>query len=132
MGLAAVTVLSSRKRSTKMRSHYNIAHAPERRSRGGRKCSGSRAVREQLEREHFGDKPPWEAVKFQRFFRSGPGSSGFRISQPEEQPVTIRCPEASADHPAEPPSGLILGTTQEQVNQFQSDSISIDQTDGAT
>jgi hypothetical protein len=70
----------------KMRSHYNNAHAPERRGRGGRKCSGSRAVREQLEREHFGDKPPWEAVKFQRFFRSGPGSSGFRISQPEEQP----------------------------------------------
>lgn len=48
----------------KMRSYYNIAHAPERRSRGGRKCSGSRAVREQLEREHFGDKLPWEAVKF--------------------------------------------------------------------
>ena len=70
----------------KMRSHYNIAHAPERRSRGGRKCSGSRVVREQLEREHFGDKPPWEAVKFQRFFGSGPGSSGFRINQPEEQP----------------------------------------------
>jgi hypothetical protein len=42
----------------KMRSHYNIAHAPERRSRSGHKCSGSRAVRNQLEREHFRDKAP--------------------------------------------------------------------------
>lgn len=44
----------------KIRSHYNIAHAPQRRSRGRRKCSGSRAVHKQLEREHLGDKPPWE------------------------------------------------------------------------
>lgn len=72
-----------------IRNHYNITHALERRSRGGRKCSGSRAVREQLESAHFGEKPPWEAVKFQRFFRSGPGSSGFRIDLPEEQPSSV-------------------------------------------
>jgi hypothetical protein len=72
-----------------MRNHYNITHALERRSRGGRKCSGSRAVREQLESAHFGEKPPWEAVKFQRFFRSGPGSSGFRIELPEKQASNV-------------------------------------------
>lgn len=67
-----------------MRNHYNITHALERRSRGGRKCSVSRAISEQLESAHFGEKPPWKAVKFQRFFRFGPRSSGFRIDLPIE------------------------------------------------
>jgi hypothetical protein len=49
-----------------MRNHYNITHALEGRSRGGRKCSGSRAVRELLESAHFGEKLPWEAVKLNR------------------------------------------------------------------
>jgi hypothetical protein len=61
------------------RKHYNVKHAPLRRSRGGQKSSGSRAVRKTLEREHFGGQTPWKAVKFQRFFRKGPGSAGFRV-----------------------------------------------------
>jgi hypothetical protein len=77
-----------------MRNHYNITHALERRSRGGRKCSGSRAVREQLESAHFGEKPPWEAVKVQRFFRSGPGGSGFRIDLPEKQASNVGCQQS--------------------------------------
>lgn len=72
-----------------MRKYYNITHALERRSRGGRKCSVSRAISEQLESAHFGEKPPWKAVKFQRFFRSGPGSSGFRIDLPERQASNV-------------------------------------------
>jgi hypothetical protein len=68
-----------------LRKHYNVEHAPLRRSRGGRKSSGSRAVRETLEREHFGGQTPWKAVKFQRFFRKGPGSAGFRVKHRMDQ-----------------------------------------------
>lgn len=70
-----------------LRKHYNVEHAPLRRSRGGQKSSGSRAVRETLEREHFGGQTPWKAVKFQRFFRKGPGSAGFRVKHCIDQPL---------------------------------------------
>jgi hypothetical protein len=62
-----------------LRKHYNIEHVPLRRGLGGQGCSGSRAIRETLECEHFGDQTPWKAVKFQRFFRNRLGSAGFRI-----------------------------------------------------
>ena len=68
-----------------LRKHYNVDHAPLRRSRGGRKSSGSRAVRETLEREHFGGQTPWKAVKFQQFFRKGPSSAGFRVKHRMDQ-----------------------------------------------
>jgi hypothetical protein len=41
-----------------LREHYNVEHALLRRSRGGQKGSSSRAVRETLEREHFGGQTP--------------------------------------------------------------------------
>ena len=41
-----------------LRKHYNVEHAPLRRGRGGQKSSSSRAVRETLKREHFGDQTP--------------------------------------------------------------------------
>jgi len=64
-----------------MQQHYNSTHAEKQRGRSGRKSSGSRAVCELLQQEHFGGGPPWVAVKFQRFFRSGPGSAGFRVRE---------------------------------------------------
>jgi hypothetical protein len=68
-----------------MQRHYDSMHAPGRRGCGGRKCSGSRSVRERLANEHFGDKPAWTAIKSQRFFVYGPGSAGFRIGQHQQQ-----------------------------------------------
>lgn len=47
-----------------LQKHYNAQHAVVRRGSGGRKSSGSRAIREHLNREHFGDVAPWEQVWF--------------------------------------------------------------------
>lgn len=74
--------------TVRLKQHYNAIHAAVRRGRGGLKGSGSRAVRERLEQEHFGESPPWRAVNFQRFFSKGKGSTAFRVRWiPETQLV---------------------------------------------
>lgn len=81
-----------------------------RRSRGGLKCSGSRAVRGSLERDHHGDQVPWQTVRFQRFFRKGPGSAGFRVKQRLSQHLVA---EARADEQVVQDVGLYDTGTDE-------------------
>ena len=65
--------------TVRLQHHYNTEHAAIRRRRGGIKGSGSRTIRKRLEQEHFGNQAPWRAVKFQRIFSRGRGSTGFRV-----------------------------------------------------
>lgn len=69
-----------------MQKRHNVTHTPQRRSRGGLRSSGFRAVRELLQQEHFGGSPPWLAVIFKCLFRSGPGSAGFRVREGDVEP----------------------------------------------
>lgn len=50
-----------------MKQHYNVQHAIIRRHRGGNKATPIGLHRERLDREHYGDLPPWIAISFQRF-----------------------------------------------------------------
>ena len=62
--------------------HYNRTHAPVRRGRGALTGGTTRAARERLALLRYGETSPWRPVKFQRFFRSGPGSACFRVACP--------------------------------------------------
>jgi hypothetical protein len=59
--------------------HYNVEHAPIRRTRGGGKNNARGKLLEQYNREHFGDEPAWHEASYQRFFAYGYGCQRFRV-----------------------------------------------------
>lgn len=63
-----------------IRQHYNERHAKVRRHRGGAHTTHGPA-RDRTDREHYGERPPWQAVSYQRFFGAGgiKGNHCFRV-----------------------------------------------------
>lgn len=70
------------KREDNASGHYNVRHAPVRRSRGA--VSQARGpLRQRLDREHFGEQPPYAPTFYQRLLTAGvKGSVSFRVKKP--------------------------------------------------
>jgi hypothetical protein len=74
------------KREDEIRKHYNACHASVRRGRGGAVANSRGMMRKRLDREHYGDQPPYLPAFYQRFFTAGvKGSICFQVKAPEIQ-----------------------------------------------
>jgi hypothetical protein len=72
------------KREDEIRKHYNACHASVRRGRGGAVANSRGMMQKRLNREHYGDQPPYLPAFYQRFFAAGvKGSICFRVTAPE-------------------------------------------------
>lgn len=70
------------KRQDNASRHYNARHAPVRRGPGA-VSQAKGALRQRLDREHFGEQPPYVPACYQRLFTAGVGGSiSFRVKQP--------------------------------------------------
>ncbi|KAK0840545.1 hypothetical protein LTS02_017153 [Friedmanniomyces endolithicus] len=71
-------------------AHFNSHHASTRRSRGGSRPRAQGKLKEQIDREHYGDRPPWAVAYYQRFFGGGRGSNVFRVTVPAQEDCSPR------------------------------------------
>lgn len=72
------------KREDNASGHSNVRHAPVRRSRGA-VSQAKGALRQRLDREHFGEQPPYVPTFYQRLFTAGvKGSVSFRVKRPAD------------------------------------------------
>lgn len=72
------------KREDNASRHYNARHAPVRRGPGA-VSQAKGALRQRLDREHFGEQPPYVPAFYQRLFTAGvEGSVSFRVRKPAD------------------------------------------------
>lgn len=100
--------------------HFNATHAAKRRSRGGPSPGARGKLKQRIDREHYGDQPPWSVAFYQRFFKGGRGSNCFRVAAPPEQQDDPRtCQHAQRRSADDLASSILaeLGQLEEEQSQ---------------
>jgi hypothetical protein len=100
--------------------HFNISHAVKRRGPGGPSLSAQSKLKQRLDREHYGDRPPWGVAFYQRFFQSGRGSNYFRVAAPLQQGGPEPC-ETNGDHNEKPcrPADDLASSVLAELGQLE-------------
>jgi hypothetical protein len=78
-------------------------------------------LKQRLDREHYGDQPPWSIAFYQRFFRGGRGSNCFRVTAPlkQQDDPQIRRPVREYDERPRLPADSLASSVLAELGQLE-------------